>query len=38
MVFLSLPLYKGQIMTKLAENGRRGFCAMVSDVGNLQQW
>ena len=25
MVFLSLPLYKGQTITKLAENGRKGF-------------
>ena len=23
MVFLSLPLYKGQIITKLADNGRK---------------
>ena len=36
MVFLSLPLYKGQTITKLAENGRKGFralCAMVLEVG-----
>ena len=25
MVFLSLPLYKGQTITTLAENGRKGF-------------
>ena len=41
MVFLSLPLYKGQTITTLAENSRKGFralCAMVSEVGNGQQW
>ena len=35
MVFLSLPLYKGQTMTKLAENGRKGFrafCAVVLET------
>ena len=37
MVFLSLPLYKGQTITTLAEKGRKGFraiCAMVLEVGN----
>ena len=41
MVFLSLPLYKGQTITKLADNGRKGFrafCAMVLEVSNGQQW
>ena len=35
MVFLSLPLYKGQTMTKLAENGRKwvtAFCVVVIEV------
>ena len=35
MVFLSLPLYKGQTITTLAENGRKGFralCAMVLET------
>ena len=36
MVFLSLPLHKGQTVTKLAENGRKGFrafCAIIFEVG-----
>ena len=36
MVFLSLPLYKGQTLTKLAENSRKGFralCVVVLEVG-----
>ena len=33
MVFLSLPLYKGQTITTLAEKGFRALCAMVSEVG-----
>ena len=28
MIFLSLPLYKGQTITTLAENGRKGFRAL----------
>ena len=35
MVFLSLPLYKGQTITTLVENGRKGFralCAMVLEM------
>ena len=50
MVFLSLPLYKGQTITTLVGNGRKGglaenglkgfraFCVVVSEVGNGQQW
>ena len=40
MVFLSLPLNKGQTMTKLAEKGRKGFraiCAMAIEVDNGQK-
>ena len=40
MVFLSLPLYKGQTMTKLADNGRKGFraiCAMAIEVDKGQK-
>ena len=40
MVFLSLPLNKGQTMTKMAEKGRKGFraiCAMAIEVDNGQK-
>ena len=36
MVLLSLPLYKGKTIMKLAENGRKGFrtfCAVALDTG-----
>ena len=34
-------MYKGQTITTLAENGRKGFralCTMVLEVGDVQQW
>ena len=40
MVFLSLPLNKGQTMTKMAEKGRKGFraiCTMAIEVDNGQK-